>query len=1101
MNKLFEFFTKRHIFATLFTVMIIMLGLNSARTLKRDQYPNVDMGEMYITTAYPGASPEDVELNVTNKLEDQLKSVTGIKQITSTSMENVSVIIITIDPDVKDSDQVKTDVREAVGRVTEFPDEVTESPSILDIKTSIIPIIEVGITGDLPYDQMREIAKQFEKKLKAVPGVSHLDSYGYRAKEVKVQVVPSAMDRFQIPLRDVIAAIQARNIRMTGGTFESFTSEKNVVTLAQFRKPSEVGNVIIRSSFEGPLIRVRDLAIVKEDFEDEVIISHMEGKKAISFIVYKNENADIIRTSKAIKKLIKQESSRYMYAPEKELAGADLVKYQINRFVKRYIKGEKEEVTKIFWLKYGNVRIMYSDDQAPYVEISLQIVYRNGAIGLILVVLVLSIFLNLRTAFWVAIGIPVAMLGTFFVLPFFDSFLDSISLMALILVVGIIVDDGIIISENIARKREMGYPPLKAASEGVREVFLPVLTTVLTTFLAFSPMFFMKGMMGKFIYVIPLVVSLALFISLFESVFALPAHLKRGMEKIIIRQAARERKNAARSSKKGSTVREAVGAERVAIRKWFDWLRKFYKKLCYHFLRVRYILVVLFFAVLVGTVWYAKNNMEFLLFDSSTSDRFYIGVELPTGTSLLATEEKVKEIEALIQGLPEEELKTFLTRIGTLGWVGTGENYAALMVGLTPFSERTRNINEIIEDIRYKANKLEGFDKLVFDIDAGGPPVGKPIFLRVIGPDDEMRTKLTNRIENFLMNAEGVKDIDRNDKLGKQQVEIKFAYNKLARLGLTVADVAQNVRIAYDGQVVTSMRDGDEDIKFRVILSEKARKNVNFLTRLSIPNRQGRLIKLGEVASLKTSPGLNAYHHFDGERTITIQADIVQDVTSPLVVTQAMMEQFDMEKDYPGMRIKIGGEAEESQKAWLNLLFSFLVAFIGIYFLLVLLFNSFSQPVLVLIAIPFGIVGVIIALALHNEPLTFLVMIGVIGLVGVVVNDSLVLVSRINELSKERPAGKLKKRELREHNLRIIAEGTSDRLRAIILTTLTTAAGLLPLAYGIGGESLWMSPMALALGYGLIFATPLTLVLIPCMYAIGIDLRKVFSRKKVYESA
>ena len=450
----------------------------------------------------------------------------------------------------------------------------------------------------------------------------------------------------------------------------------------------------------------------------------------------------------------------------------------------------------------------------------------------------------------------------------------------------------------------------------------------------------------------------------------------------------------------------------------------------------------------------------------------------------------------MIQGLPEEELKTFLTRIGTLGWVGTGENYAALMVGLTPFSERTRNINEIIEDIRYKANKLEGFDKLIFNVDAGGPPVGKPIFLRVIGPDDELRTKLTNRIENFLMNAEGVKDIDRNDKLGKQQVEIKFAYNKLARLGLTVADVAQNVRIAYDGQVVTSMRDGDEDIKFRVLLSEKARKSVNFLTRLSIPNRQGRLIKLGEVASLKTSPGLDAYHHFDGERTITIQADVDRDVTTPLLVTQAMMKQFDMEKDWPGMQIKIGGEAEESQKAWLNLLFSFLVAFIGIYFLLVLLFNSFSQPVLVLVAIPFGIVGVIIALALHNEPLTFLVMIGVIGLVGVVVNDSLVLVSRINELSKKRPAGKLKKRELREHNLRIIAEGTSDRLRAILLTTLTTAAGLLPLAYGIGGESLWMSPMALALGYGLIFATPLTLVLIPCMYAIGIDLRKVFSRKK-----
>ena len=285
------------------------------------------------------------------------------------------------------------------------------------------------------------------------------------------------------------------------------------------------------------------------------------------------------------------------------------------------------------------------------------------------------------------------------------------------------------------------------------------------------------------------------------------------------------------------------------------------------------------------------------------------------------------------------------------------------------------------------------------------------------------------------------------------------------------------------------------------MLSGKARRNVNFLTQLSIPNKQGRLLKLGEVASLKTSPGLNAYHHFDGERSITIQADVDQDVTTPLLVTQALMEQFDMEKDYPGMWILIGGEAEESRKAMFSLVFSFLVAFVGIYFLLVLLFNSFSQSFIVLTAIPFGIVGVIIALALHNELLSFLVMIGVIGLEGIVVNDSLVLVSHLNKMRKENPVEKLKKRELREHNLRLIAEGTSDRLRAIILTTLTTVAGLLPLAYGVFGESLYMSPMALALGYGLIFATPLTLILVPCIYTIGMDLRRVFSRKKVYENA
>ena len=553
MKAIFEFFVKNHIFATLFTVMIILLGVNTVRTLQRDTFPDVDIGEMQITTLYPGASPEDVELNVTNKLEDELKNVTGVDRMGSTSRENRSFISVMIDPDVKDAEKVKTDIREAVGRVTDFPEEVTQSPFIYENKTSLFPIIEVGITGDLSYEEMREIAKQFEKKLKAVPGVSFLEKYGYRAREIKVEVSPKAMDRYQIPLREIIQAIRARNIRMTGGTFESFTSEKNVVTLAQFRKPSEVGDVIVRSSFEGPLIKVKDLAIVREDFEDETIISHMEGRKAISFIVYKSEGADIIRTAKAVKKLIRKESEKYAFAPEKEPEGIDRFKGSINGFIKKYIKREKVEETKMYWLKYGSVRIMYSNDLSYYVQNRFRIVLTNGAIGLVLVVLMLSIFLSLRTAFWVAMGIPVAILGTFFLLPFFNSFLDGISLTALILVIGIIVDDGIIISENISRRRELGDSPLKAATEGVREVFLPVLTTVLTTFIVFFPMFFMKGMIGKFIFVIPLVVSLALFVSLFESVFALPAHLKRGME---------------RSSK---------GAQRTSVRNWFNKLRNFYK--------------------------------------------------------------------------------------------------------------------------------------------------------------------------------------------------------------------------------------------------------------------------------------------------------------------------------------------------------------------------------------------------------------------------------------------------------------------------------------------------------------------------------------------
>jgi multidrug efflux pump subunit AcrB len=1061
MKKIFEFFSKRHILASLFTIMIVLLGLNSLRTLRRDTFPAVDFGEVIIQTVYPGASPEDVELNVTNKIEDELKNITGIRRISSTSLENVSTLDVVLESDVKDVDKVKRDIRDAVGRVTDLPDEVTEAPLVLEIDTSLIPIMEVGVTGELPYDEMRDIAKSFETKLKDVPGVSRLQKQGYRAKEIKVEVDPGAMDRYQIPLRDIIQAVQARNIRATGGTFESFTSEKNVVTLAQFRDPLEVGDVIVRTTFEGPSIRVKNLAIVREDFEEENVISRMEGRKAISFVVYKSEEADIIRTVRAVKELIREESGEGLIGGPATIEVTDRADRKIFDRIKVFLgMGTYEQ--DIY--RYGPVRILISNDLSRIVQNRFRITLINGMIGLLLVVVMLSIFLNLRTAFWVAMGIPVAVLGVFFLMPRFGTFLDSISLTALVLLIGIIVDDGIIISENIYRRREMGDSPVEAAVNGTNEVFFPVLTTILTTFLAFAPMFFMKGMMGKFVFVIPLTISLALFISLFEAVFALPSHLAKGME------------------------RSRKGAQRESVRKWFEALKTFYAKVAFRLLKVRYLLVVLFIAAMVLAFMYAQKNLNFIMFPTKGADRFAVGVEMSTGTSLQATAEKIQELEGFINELPIVELDTYISRIGVSLSGGDGENFGYTLIGLTPFSERERTVDEIIEWLRPRIEAIEGVEKTTFIVDAGGPPVGKPISIRVTGNDNQKRRQTTAEIMEYLATIDGVKDIDSNEKLGKEQIEIKIDYNRLARLGLTVADVAQNVRIAYDGQVVTSMRDGDEDVNFRVQMQERARRDVNYLYNLSIPNAQNRLIKLREVARLETTPGPNALYHFDGERTATVEADVDQDIITPLGATTLMMTHFsDAEDRWPGIRLGVGGEAEESQSSIVELMTAFAIALVGIYFLLVLLFNSYTQPFLVLVSVPFGIIGVIIAFGLHGESLSFLGVMGVIGMIGVVVNDSLVLVNHLNNLRKWNPDWSIRK---------LVSEGTSHRLRAILLTTLTTVAGLLPLAYGLGGTDLYMQPMALALGYGILFATPLTLVLVPSLYMIGADIGGLFRRKK-----
>ena len=1026
MKTFFEFFIKRHLLANLMTVMILLLGLFSLYRINLSELPKIDIGEVVISTFYPGASPEDVELNVTNKLEDELKGIVGIKQMTSASLENTSVINIMIDIDAADEEKVKTEIREAVARVSNLPPEVKETPQITEVKTSLFPIIEVGLASEtLPYPELREYARQFEKKLKNVPGVATVSRYGYRAREVSVEVLPERMIKYNIPMRDIIRAIEARNIRASGGSLESSTSAKNVATISQFRDPLEVGDVIVHSSPTGAFVRVKDLAVIRDDFEDERVIPRMNGKHTIMFLATKNENADVVNTVDAVKALVATEQKRLP----------------------------------------GTVEFLYANDASINVRNKFDIVQKNGLMGLAFVLIALWLFFNLRTSFWVAMGIPVSLLGVIIFLPFFDVSLDSITLTAMVLVLGIIVDDAIVVAENIFRRREMGDSPLDAAVNGIHEVYKPVLTTIATTFLAFLPMFLIGGVMGRFVFVIPLTITLALSMSLLESFTMLPAHILPGL----------------RSTKKKSCCRT-----------WFSPIRDGFERLSAKLLRLRYLLVLLAVMILIGSLIYARTSLRFLFSDTRGANSFTATIELPQGVTLQATADKIQEVEAILDTLSKDEVVSYSVLIGA----GTGfvtresEHVATLSVNLTPFGAgRQRTADEIVEELRAQVAGIEGIDKAVFSVRAGGPPTGKPVSVRVIGDDDLLRRQLADDIFTFLGTLDGVRDIDRDDKSGKDEIALQLNYERLALYGLTVAEIARNVRIAYDGQVVTSVRYGAEDVDFRVILEQSSRQKLDALKQLRIPNRNGELIALEEVTQLTIGPGPAVLYHYDGERAITVDASVLRYKTTPLEVTNAIKNRFNLDQDYPGIMLTFGGEAQETQNSLIELAVTFVIAALGIYFLLVLLFNSLVQPLLVILSIPFGISGVIFAFGLHGRPLTFLAVIGVIGMAGVVVNDSLVLVDRLNQLTRRGVVSKMRMKAL-------IASGTADRLRPVLLTTLTTVAGLLPLAYGIGGEDTSMGPMAFALGYGLLFATPLTLVLLPSLYMIGYDLKTAFQKAK-----
>ena len=1022
MKALIRFFAQRATFANVFSLSLMLLGINALGVIQRDNFPNVDFNEMTVTTRYPGAAPEDVELHVTNEIEDALKEVDDLDTVTSYSMENISIVHIRLDDNARDIGKVKTNVRDAVSSVTDLPPEVDERPRVMEITTSTgIPIIEVGLSGDVAYAELRAAARQTEKALKKIAGVASVTRYGYLDREIKVQVDQTALERYQLSTADIVDAIRNRNIRATGGSFESYTDEKNIVTLSQFKQPLDVADAIVSASSDGAPIRVRDLAEVTDEFEPEKVRSHMNGQPAIAFLVFKTESADLVRT--------------------------------IDR-IHDYVAGARERLP-------AGIALDTSNDKSRIVKNRLQVVANNGLFGLALVLGTLTLFLNLRTAFWVAMGIPIALLGTLFLLPWFGAFMDSIALSAMILVIGIIVDDGIVIGESIWRQRELGVPPLEAAVEGTAAVILPVLTNIVTTLLAFSPMFFIPGAMSGFVFVIPLVVFIALLISLVEVVTALPAHLIAGK-----------------------------GARSVAPRpehRLIAGLRRRFRRALEGAIHRRYGLIAAMLALLAGTLWYARGHLEFALFPTQSADELYVTVELPSGTSLQRTSEKVREIEALVEQLPAGELDSFVTRIGNHGAynIGENENWANIGVYLTPFSTRERNADEIVEDLRQRIRALEGIVAFNFIIDSGGPPVGRPITLRVVGGADDDRAALADEVVRRLGQIDGVKDIDRNDKRGKEQILIDLDYLRLADFGLSVADVANAVRIAYDGEVVTAVRYGDEDVEFRVQLEKAARSSLDMLARLSIRNRDGQFIQLREFARFVTGPGPSHIYHYENERAITLTADVNKDVVTPMAVSERIAAAFELERDWPGLELLVGGEAEETVASVNNLLVAFYSAMLAVYVVLLLLFNSLLQPVLVMLAIPFGLIGVFMAFIAHGQPMGFLGMMGALGMIGIVINDSLILVNLVNELQRQQPD-----RPVRE----AVIDATEARLRAILLTSITTVAGLIPMAYGIGGFDPYAAPMALAMGYGILLATPLTLFLLPCFLVAAAEGRSALQR-------
>jgi len=1034
MTRIFKWFIEHPKLVNLVLILVVIMGSLSFMNLKRNSIPNVDFKMMFITTIYPGAAPEDVEINVTIPLEEEIQKVANIKEMASYSVENFSTIFVEIDDAAKDVETVKRDIYKAVDRVANLPQEIKSKPLVTELKTEIFPVFEVAISGNSNITELdlRERARTLEKKIQLLPGVGGTSKIGYRKREMHIEVDPIRAADNYVSLSEVMGAIKATNIRLSGGTVQSLATKKKIITLNQFENLMDVKNVIIRSVFSGERLLVSDIARTNDSFEDETKVIKANGVPCINIVVDKKANADAVRVAERVANLLKE-------------------------YNKDLPPGIQAQIVK---------------DYSIYVKSMLQTVISNALVGFFLVILCLMIFLDRRVAFWTAIGIPFSILVAFYFMPVYDISITNQSLLAFIIVLGMLVDDAIVVAEHIFSYREKGLSPIEASLKGVSEIFWPVLATVTTTIAAFLPILLMGGIWGDFIRAIPIVITIVLLASLFESVFILPSHLAH------------------------------ITLKKKEKPKLLQFLERIYRKNLLRVLKRKYVVVGAFILIFIFSVTVLLPILGFQLMPTSDADVLMIKLETPKGTPLRETEKRVNVIEKiLIETIPEDVLVSYVTTLGEKGtdmWDSVSgisqDHWARININLSPAQERKISSFHIKEMLEQKFEKCKDRDKFV-DLgvvtQAGGPPTGRPVDVSFIGNNDAVRTKLGDAFYDFISKNPNVSDIFRGDEKGLTELNIILDHNLMSELGISAAEVAGVVRAAISGNVVTSIRKDGEEVDFRVMLDEKYRNDPKFIRNLTLPNRMGKLIKLGSFISFEEKASPLGISHQEGDRVLRISAELDKKKQNPGEYVGVIREKFEpMVAQYPDMRMAIGGEEEFAQESLRNFFNAMILALIVIYLILVVLFNSFTEPFIVLMAIPFGLVGVIFAFLIHREPMSFLGLIGILGLGGVVVNNSLVMLKFLNK----------KQTEVCTNGERLtidnIADAATLRFRPIVLTTITTVVGLLPSLYGLfGGRVDFLFPLLLALSWGLVFSAFITLFLIPSFYIIERNINVWFSSK------
>ncbi len=1026
MKKAVEIFVRFPFYANLIIIFLLVVGGISMFSMSKSFFPERPSRMLYVTVFYPGASPVEMEEGVTSRIEEAVRAIPGIYEINSVSSENSSRVNIEINPGY-DIDEALIEVKNAVDGISSFP-SAAERPIVYKSRTTS-PAMRLMVTGDVDLLTLKSYAQQVEEDFLASGLISQVSLSGYPPLEISVEAREDDLLRYGLTFTDLQNAISQNNRDISGGELRSDEEELLIRLRSRSADPNKIGEIILRANTDGSVLRIRDIATVKKQFSETPNKALEKGKPIISI---------------GVNKLISEDLS------------------EIDKYTKEYVDDFNRE--------NPGVELSINRSFLEILGSRLDLLYNNGGMGLLLVVLALGLMLSTRLALWVAWGIPASFLAMFIVANLMGVTINMMSLFGMILVIGILVDDGIVIGENIFQHFEMGKSPMRAAIDGTVEVIPAVITSITTTIIAFSPLIFITGRM-EMMYEMAVIVILSLFFSLFEAFFVLPAHL--GNKRVLNPKVLQAR---------------AKGFRKYSER-FFNWLRDYaYDRVLRLILEWRYIVIGIPIAMILITSGLIGGNLiRTTFFPRMEFDSFNINIAFTPGAGERQTMEYLERFDSIVWVVNEELKEEYNDSIDIIensivelgsSFDGQERGAHAGSVDVSPRDSEETGISsyDIIDRIREKTGPVPEAEK--YTIGARGR-FGNPVSIGLLSSNIQELEEAREYLMAHLEDMPQLKDVVNTNALGKQEILLKLK-PQAYMLGLDEVAIASQVRQGFYGGQAQRLQEGRDELRVWVRYPREGRENLGQLETMKIKTPQGDY-PLTELVDYDMQRGPVNINRFNSRREIRINAELEDPDDSVTDILDQIREEIipEMKAQYPGLDFEFQGQQKESSRNMADLMFLFPMAFLAIIFILMINFKSFEQPLIVLLMIPIAVLGSIWGHGIHGKPLSILSLWGIVALSGVIVNDAVVFLAKFNLLITE---GKKVKEA-------ILVAGKS-RLRPIILTTLTTSFGLFPLILEKSFQAQFLIPMAISLVYGVAFGTMFILLFFPSLILILNDIRR-----------